>query len=220
MLWHIDHWGVIDAWDPDSGYKSAIVPGGLFQNLAAIIALSPAHASAAPLHRTHPVPPQTPLRNLIGLLHSTGPHNDLAPIRLTLMHQISRPGLLLGAHQFAHGDLNLADRIVVATPIAIYHHKLVILHFLKVVCEGETGAEVGVERVQGLLSLANFDPGAAPLLKEHALGVRLAERVQIFQLAPADENFHLHLERLAHSCLTRLNHDLNYLNYLNFANKY
>lgn len=104
--------------------------------------------------------------------------NDLSSAAPALMRQVFRPDLLFGAHELAHSDNCLADRIVIGAAIAIDEQELIGLHFFEEVGECERGGEVGVERVPNLLRLANLGP-LVPLcqLEQNALGVRLAESV-------------------------------------------
>ena len=78
------------------------------------------------------------------------------------------------------------------------------MHLLEEVGNGEARREVGVQVVVNHFGAANFAPLVVwQQLVELALRVRLAERVKVFELAPRDEQIHLHAE-LCHTALSRL----------------
>ena len=116
-----------------------------------------------------------------------GSHNDLATISITIISKVGLPGLLLGAHEFSHSNLDFTDRLKVATTITVDKHELIVLDLLKEVCECERVLEVWIKVVFDLFSLADFDPVVVFLFVQDALGVRLAKGIQVFQFATGYE---------------------------------
>ena len=108
------------------------------------------------------------------------------------MSQVASPHLSASTHDHTHGDLDLTDGVVVAATITVYHDKLHLLLLLEVVWHGEASLEVWIQIVLLLLGLANLSPLAASLFKEKALWVRLAESVEVAELASGHKEVHLH----------------------------
>ena len=94
-----------------------------------------------------------------------------------------------GTHERAHSDFYLTNKIVLSASIIVNidHLKLELLLALKIVRHGEAGLEIGVEVVHDDLRLADLLPAVALLLKEDAPRVRLAEVVEVLELASRDE---------------------------------
>jgi len=103
------------------------------------------------------------------------------------MSQVFCINLLLSSHEFAHGDLNFANRFTVVAAVAVDHHEFKILHLFKKVGQRECSLEVGIQIVLDLFSLSDFDPLIVLLFVKDALGVRLAKRVQVSELAARDK---------------------------------
>jgi len=109
--------------------------------------------------------------------------------------------LLLGSHEFAHSDLDLANCVTVVAAIAVDHNEFEILHLFEEVCQCECSLEVRIQIVLDLFSLSDFDPLIVLLFVKDALGVRLAKRVQVSELASRDKEIYLHLQmRSANHC--------------------
>ena len=102
--------------------------------------------------------------------------------------------MLFSTHKFAHCDLNFANSFEITSAISIDHDKLEILHLLEEVGDCERILKIWVELISDLFSLANFGPLVVSFLVEDALGVGLAERVQVLELAAGYEKVHLHLQ--------------------------
>ena len=113
--------------------------------------------------------------------------DKLSSVGGALVRQWSSEHLLLGTHELAHRHLNFTDRVIVSPTITINHHKLEVLNLLEVVGYLEGSLKVWVQLILDLLSIANFHPTVVPLFVQDALWVRLAERVQILQLATGHE---------------------------------
>ena len=132
--------------------------------------------------------------NLVGLLYSLSPDNDLTASALSLVCQITREYLLLGSHKLTHSYFDFTDSIVVTTTITIDKHELVGLYFLEEVTESESSFEIRVQVVIDLLSLSDLNPLVIPFLIEDTLWIRLAKCVQIFKLSARDVQIDLHLQ--------------------------
>ena len=169
---------------------------------AGIVSSLSAHAHASSCEVLHILPAQAPFGHFVWLLHRLRPDNDLAAVcRVALIREIGCESLFLSAHELAHCDLNFTDCIVVTATVAINHDKLEILHLLKEVRQLEGVLKVRIQVVLDLLRLTEFDPGPIGVLFiEYALGIWLAERVQIFKFTTWHEQVHLHRKVL------RLNH--------------
>ena len=101
------------------------------------------------------------------------------------MVQVLFPDLLGRAHEPAHDYLNGADVIVLRPTgvVRVDEDEAEVLSLFEVVVNCKACLEIGVQAVLYCLSLADLVPGAVKLLKEEALWVRLAERVQVLELA-------------------------------------
>ena len=113
---------------------------------------------------------------------------------LALMRQVFCINLLFSSHEFAHSDLNLSNCVTVVAAVAVDHHEFKILHLFEEVCQCECSLEVGIQIVLDLFRLSDFDPLVVLLFIKDALGVRLAKRVQVSELAARDEKIYLHLQ--------------------------
>ena len=143
-----------------------------------------AHTHAAANLVPHVLPPHGPFGLKVRLLDRLGAHYDLATVLSASLHKVCSPGLALGAHQGSHGDFDFADHVSRArTAVHVDHLKLIFLHLFEPVGHSEARLKVRVQVVVDDLSLADLAPLIVLQLEDLALGVRLAERVQVLQLA-------------------------------------
>lgn len=164
----------------------------LFLDLYLVHAWLLTHTETSTHHVVDILGAQTEFSPLVARLDSLGPDDDLTAVTLTLVLQVAGPGLGTRSHELTHGALDITDFIVVAITVSINYRKSHLLLLFEEVGHVEAGAEVGVERVLDLLSLAKLHPGVVLLLKEEAQGVRLAEGVKVAKLASRDEQVDLH----------------------------
>lgn len=99
-----------------------------------------------------------------------------------MLFQILGQHLRSGAHDAAHCGLKFADAVVITIAVAINHLKLKLLLLLEEIRHHHNGQEVWVQLILDLFSLSAQDPLVVNHLVDHALRVRLAERVQILEL--------------------------------------
>ena len=201
----------METWQLNTGHK-VVSAWDLSHDLDGVFCSLLTHAQAATSHIVDGLPTDTELHDFVRLGDRLRTNDKLSSVGRALVRQISREHLLLGTHELAHRDLNLTDRVIATTTIAINHHKLEVLNFLEEVGNLEGGLEVRIQLVLDLLSIANLHPAIVPLLVQDALWVRLAERVQILQLASGHEQIDLHHQRLS------LNHIVLILSFLFLVN--
>ena len=137
LLWQVDEVGVVRSWHFRSGYESTSGSWRLFLNLSAIVAHGAAHASAAALHVADAFPLEAPFCDFVGHCDRLCAYNDLSTIALAIMRQVFSPHLFLGAHEFAHCDIDLTDGIVITTTVTINEDKSVLLHLFEEVGQSE-----------------------------------------------------------------------------------
>ena len=161
----------------------------LSEDSAHVLLRSAAHAETTSACVVYVLPVGDETRDVVGGTgHGLRADHDLTGI-LSFVQELRLPGLTGGTHERAHGDFYLTNKIVLSASIIVNidHLKLELLLALKVVRHGEAGLEIGVEVVHDDLRLADLLPAVALLLKEDAPGVRLAEVVEVLELASRDE---------------------------------
>ena len=97
--------------------------------------------------------------------------------------QGASPGLLGSSHQATHLDFYLSDYIKVLAIVHVDHHEFEILHLLEIVGQRDAGIEVRIQVVIYNFCLGDLNPTVVFLFVKTALGVRLAERIQVFKFA-------------------------------------
>ena len=160
-----------------------------------------AHAHASWHASINASPVDAHLDDLVCLLNSLRANDNGAASSLTLVCQLRSVDLLFGAHQLSHGNLTLADSVIITAAIAVNEYKLVFLHLFKEVGQGESLLEVWIQSILYLLSFANLLPIVVTLFEKQALGVGLAECVQVSQLAAGYIQVDLHLQTIYSSSL-------------------
>ena len=118
------------------------------------------------------------------MFNGLGTNDDLATVAIAVVHKVRSKGLVLGAHEVAHLHFDFADHVTLPRIVVnVDHLELEFLHLLKEVADGEERLEVRVQVVVDHLGLTDLVPLVVLHLEHFALGVRLAERVKVFELA-------------------------------------
>lgn len=128
-------------------------------------------------------------RLLLPLFLGLRSNDNLATVAVAFL-QSGGPDLLWSTHQLAHRGFGFSDQVKVVASVDIDHSEIDRLPLLEEVFRFNVSLEVGVKVVLDDFSPADFDTGAVLVLVEHALRVRLAERVHVFKVAALDDQVH------------------------------
>ena len=161
-----------------------ILPWDLLQDLEVVKGRILAHAHATTGGVADVLPSHGPLCLKIGVFNGLGTNDDLATVAVVAVRQVRGPGLVFGTHEAAHLHFDFTDHVTLPRVVVdVDHLELKLLHLLKEVADGESRLKVRVQVVVDDLGLTNLAPLVVVHLEHFALGVRLAERVKVFELA-------------------------------------